>query len=118
MKELEIIKNADIQGDTAEANVYRELRNLIEEKTDLYRSPENLSDEKIDMTETIKRYGYDVKEYEKMFGSTMRSEVDVVKHLAQILGGKANGDDIAKKKKLLLLAKAKIKIAQAKAKMN
>ena len=93
MKELEIIKNATISGDSKEAQVYRELKSIIEEKTDTNRHPEELSDEKIDMTDAIKRYGYTVEEYEKKFGSVMRSEIDVVKHLASMLSKSSDNNE-------------------------
>ena len=96
MKEkLKIIRNAVISGDSKEENIYRELRNIIEDITEEYTHPEKISTEKIDMTDIIKRYGYSVDEYKKKFGSVMRSEQDVVKHLASILQGqgKGNGED-------------------------
>jgi hypothetical protein len=122
---LKIINAATITGDSREENIYRELRNLIEEITDKYESPEKLSDEKIDMTATIKQYGYDADEYKKMFGSTERSERDVVENLANLLVekgyAKADGkkeepkksDDEDKAKKIKLL-KLKAKAAKAK----
>ena len=94
MKEkLKIIRNAVISGDSKEENIYRELRNIIEDITEEYTHPEKISTEKIDMTDIIKRYGYSVDEYKKKFGSVMRSEQDVVKHLASILQGQGNGED-------------------------
>lgn len=98
-KSLELIKRANITGESNEDNIYRELRNIIEGITDEYQHPEKLSDEKYDMTDIIKRYGYSVDDYKKMFGSIMRSEHDVVKDLAKALVAKkyVDGKDVPTK---------------------
>ena len=90
---LEIINAASIGGDSREENIFRELRNLIEDITDKYENPENLSDEKIDLTDIIKKFGYSVDEYRKFFGSTERSERDVVENLANMIVEKGYAAD-------------------------
>lgn len=120
MKELEVIKHATINDKDSQANVYAELRQLIEEKTNMYSNPEAISTEKVDMTDAIKRYGYDVEDYKKMFGSTMRSEMDVVKLLAKNLSNEPGEDDDADEKLALRvrIAKAKAKALALKMKMK
>lgn len=105
MNSLEIIKFANITGDGDKENVYRDLRDIIEEKTDSYTHPDNISTDKVDMTDTIKKYGYSVDDYKKMFGSLQRSEQDVVDNLAKLLKTNDNkgGDDKERKLKILKL---------------
>lgn len=107
-KELEIIKTATIDGTGKEANISREIRNLIEDVTDCYANPDAISTEKVDMTDTIIQYGFSVEDYKKQFGSVMRSEADAVADLAKQLkpDASASSDDAKAKAK----AKAKMKI--------
>lgn len=118
-KELEIIKTATIDGTGKEANISREIRNLIEDVTDCYANPDAISTEKVDMTATIANYGYSVDDYKKMFGSVMRSEADVVKRLAKTLLKDVMDEEKEAENSQADEAKArKLKLAKAKAKAN
>ncbi|MBQ3689435.1 MAG: hypothetical protein II937_06150 [Bacteroidales bacterium] len=87
-KDLQIIKNADFSGDTHKDKICNKMRSVVKDRTDDYSHPENISSDKIDMTETVKRYGWDVDLYKAKFGSTLRSEQQAVDHLVDIAKGK------------------------------
>ena len=92
-KDLQIIKNADFSGDTHTDKVCREMRDIVEQRSDGFTNSDNFSDTKIDMTDIIKQYGYDVELYKKKFGSVQRSEVDSVKHLVELAKDKGGHRD-------------------------
>lgn len=96
---LEIIKNAEIKGNTQEDEINRSLKELVKIKTNDFINEDNISSEKIDMTSTIQSAGYDTDKYRQKFGSTIRSEQDVVNDLAKRLSSKDAGKD--KKLKLI-----------------
>lgn len=75
---LEIIKNANIDADSADAAI----RDIIRAKTDNYTNPNNLSNKKMDMSDYATKTGCTIEDYTETFGSVMRSEQDVVDALA------------------------------------
>lgn len=117
-KELEIIKNADFSGDSREDEIYREMQEIVEKKTDKFTNPSGVSNTKIDMTETIKKYGYDVDLYKKRFGSVNQSEEDCCKRMIEKINGEGKKEETetpaatttdADKAKRIRIAKAKAK---------
>lgn len=113
-KELEIIKNADFSGDSREDEIYREMQEIVEKKTDKFTNPSGVSNTKIDMTETIKQYGYDVDLYKKRFGSVNQSEEDCCKRMIEKINSEgktkepktADNSDSDNDDELILIAEA------------
>ena len=112
-KDLQIIKNADFSGDTHTDKVCREMRDIVEQRSDGFTNSDNFSDTKIDMTDIIKQYGYDVELYKKKFGSVQRSEVDAVKHLIEL--AKDKGGKPSTPEKISTTDDERVRIAEAEA---
>lgn len=120
---LETIKNAKLP-DTEEGKIYAEMREEIGKITNNLTEPAAISATKVDAGSNpdIHSLGVTKKMYEDYFGSTMRSEEDAAKNLADYCAAqsavtpeKPKGSD--DKAKQLQLAKAKMKMAAARLKL-
>ncbi len=87
---LEIIKNADLSGDSKVNKVCNNMREIISRKTDNYKNPDRISSQKVDMTTIILKRGYSIEDYKRTIGDVRRSEEDVVIALAKRIQDKSS----------------------------
>lgn len=86
--DLKKIGKADFEENTSNGALLKQIQYKIGEKTNQFSDPSGISDVKIDMTDDILASGKTVEQYKKKFGSVMRSEEDVCKHLIDEIDGK------------------------------
>ena len=87
--DLKKIGKAEFEENTANGALLKQIQYKIGEKTNQFSDPSGISDVKIDMTDDILASGKTVEQYKKKFGSVMRSEEDVCKHLLEVIDGKS-----------------------------
>ena len=87
--DLKKIGKAEFEENTSNGALLKQIQYKIGEKTNQFSDPSGISDVKIDMTDDILASGKTVEQYKKKFGSVMRSEEDVCKHLLEVIDGKS-----------------------------